>query len=143
MRSPSMTQEHATSVPMGIHEFRGKYLSITSFRRDGTGVATPVWFVVEGDRLLVETGATSRKVRRILRDPSVTIAECSARGRLRGMPVHAIAEILPDEETARVERLVGRKYRADLLVIRPIRAIQSAFRRGPREKSVILAITPV
>jgi hypothetical protein len=28
--------------------FEGKYLSLTSFRRDGTAVATPVWFVVDG-----------------------------------------------------------------------------------------------
>jgi uncharacterized protein len=39
----------------------GKYLSITSFRRDGTGVATPVWFIQEGGRLLVQTGASSGK----------------------------------------------------------------------------------
>jgi hypothetical protein len=37
----------------------GKYLSLTSFRRDGTGVATPVWFVETGGRLLVETDAAS------------------------------------------------------------------------------------
>ena len=45
--------------------FAGKYLSLTSFRRDGTGVATPVWFVEVDGRLLVETDAGSYKVRRI------------------------------------------------------------------------------
>jgi PPOX class probable F420-dependent enzyme len=59
--------------------FPGKYLSLTSFRRDGTGVATPVWFVEAGGRLLVETDAGSYKVRRIRRDPQVTIAPCTAR----------------------------------------------------------------
>ena len=37
----------------------GRYLSLTSFRHDGTGVATPVWFVEDGERLLVETDAAS------------------------------------------------------------------------------------
>ena len=64
----------------------GKYLSLTSFRRDGTGVATPVWFVEAGGRLLVETDAASYKVRRIRRNPQVTIAPCTATGRRRGIP---------------------------------------------------------
>ena len=42
--------------------FPGKYLSVTSFKRDGSGVATPVWFVIENGRLLVKTDAESFKV---------------------------------------------------------------------------------
>ena len=121
----------------------GKYLSLTSFRRDGTGVATPVWFVQAGGRLLVETDAASYKVRRIRRDPRVTIAPCTATGRLRGTPVPAWAELLPDAEVARVERLMARKYRVDLLFIKPFRTLQRALHRNrPRETPVILELTP-
>jgi uncharacterized protein len=121
--------------------FPGRYLSLTSFRRDGTGVATPVWFVEADGRLLVETDASSYKVRRIRRDPRVTVAPCTATGRLRGMPAPAWAELLPDAEVARVDRLMARKYRVDLLFIKPIRALQAALRRrGPRETPVILEI---
>jgi PPOX class probable F420-dependent enzyme len=124
--------------------FPGKYLSVTTFRRDGTGVATPVWFVPEDGRLLVETGADSYKVRRIRRDPAVTIAACTATGRLRGAPVPARAELLPDAEVARVHRLIAERYRFSLLLIRPVRAIQALFRRGrPDVASTIVAITPV
>ncbi len=42
---------------------KGKYLSLTSYRRDGTGVATPVWFVEEGGRILVKTDLDSYKYR--------------------------------------------------------------------------------
>jgi len=42
--------------------FPGKYLSLTSFKRDGIGVATPVWFVIDDGRLLVKTGRKSFKV---------------------------------------------------------------------------------
>src|SRR5512133_3291623 len=110
--------------------FPGKYLSLTSFRRDGTGVATPVWFVETDGRLLVETDAASYKVRRIRRDPRVTIAVCRATGRLRGIPVPAWAELLPDTEVARVERLMARKYRVDLLFIKPFRALQRSLHRN-------------
>jgi hypothetical protein len=57
-----------TAVGTATTAFPGKYLSITSFRRDGTGKATPVWFVQEDGCLLVETDAGSYKVRRIRRN---------------------------------------------------------------------------
>jgi hypothetical protein len=123
--------------------FPGKYLSITSFRRDGTGKTTPVWFVQDGGRLLVETEASSYKVRRIRRNPRVTVAPCGPTGRHRGKPVTARAELLPDSEIGRVEQLMARKYRIDLLFIKPVRALQAALHPGrPRGKPVILAITP-
>jgi PPOX class probable F420-dependent enzyme len=123
----------------------GRYLSVTSFRRDGTGVATPVWFVPDDQdrrRLLVETDAASHKVRRIRRTPLVTVAPCTATGRLRGTPVPAWAELLPDSELARVDRLMARKYRLDLAVIKPLRAMQAALRGRPAHGTpVALAIT--
>jgi uncharacterized protein len=122
----------------------GKYLSITSFRRDGTGVATPVWFVQEAGRLLVQTGANSGKVKRIRRNPRVMIAPCSATGRLRAEPVPAVAELLPAAELGRVQQLMGRKYRIDLIFIKPVRSMQAALRRGqPPADEVTVAITPV
>ena len=120
----------------------GKYLSLTSFRRDGSGVATPVWFVEADGRLLVETDAGSYKVRRIRRNPQVTIAPCTATGRLRGTPTTAWAELLPDAEVIRMDRLMARKYRVDLLFIKPIRKLQATLRRRPRGTPVVLEITP-
>lgn len=123
--------------------FAGKYLSITSFKHDGSGVATPVWFVQEGGRLLVQTEASSGKVRRIRRNPHVTVAPCTATGRLLADPVPARAEVLGDGELDRVERLMARKYRIDLVFIKPIRSLQAALHRGatPAEP-IVLAVTP-
>jgi PPOX class probable F420-dependent enzyme len=136
---PERHQQTAVALPV----LGGKYLSITSFKRDGTGVATPVWFVQEDGRLLVQTDATSGKVKRIRRNPQVLVGPCTATGRLLADPVPAQAELLGDAELGRVERLIAAKYRIDLLVIRPIRALQAALRRGrPRPRPVILAITP-
>jgi PPOX class probable F420-dependent enzyme len=121
----------------------GKYLSMTSYRRDGTGVATPVWFVTEDEQLLVMTAVGSGKVKRIRRNPFVTVVACSARGRLRGRPIEARAELLPSTEVERVKRLMGRKYRVDLLFIRPIRALRALLHPERRnETETVLAITP-
>lgn len=123
----------------------GKYLSLTTYRRDGSGVATPVWFVAENGRLLVMTEADSYKVRRIRHDDLVTISPCTARGKLRNQPIRARAEILPDSEGPHVEALMARKYRVDKIFVLPVyRAIQWARRRRPqRGKTAYLAITPI
>lgn len=123
--------------------FDGKYLGLTTFKRDGTGVVTPVWFVREAGRLLVETDAESYKVKRIRREPMVSVTLCSARGRLLENPVPARAEILPDDEIPRVEELMARKYRVEVLFFKPLRAMQRTLHIGRyRGKSVIVAITP-
>ena len=123
--------------------FRGKYVNLTSFRRDGTPVATPVWFVIEDGRLLVQTDGESFKVRRIRHNPHVTVAPCSASGRARGPAVPATAEILATGELEHVRSLVGHKYRIDRIVILPIYwAAQRLRGRKTSGTEVALAITP-
>jgi PPOX class probable F420-dependent enzyme len=122
--------------------FRGKYLSVTSYKSNGTAVATPVWFVQQDGRLLVETDAAAGKVKRIRRNPAVQVAACTASGRLRGEPVPAVAEVLPESEVSGTERLIIRKYRVDAAIIRPLQSVHSALHIGrPRTRPVILAIT--
>lgn len=121
----------------------GKYLSLTTFRPDGTGVATPVWFVDVGGQYLVETDRTSYKVKRIKRNPSVAVAACTASGKLRGEATPARAELLPQRTVADTRPLFAQKYRLDLLFIGPVRAVQSVLHLGrQRGPSVIVSITP-
>ena len=124
-------------------QFDGKYLSVTSFRRDGTGVATPLWFVRENGHLLAETDAGSGKAKRIRRNSAVTVAECNASGKVKGEPIAAHAEFLPESERQRVEALIGRKYRIDKVLVLPIyRAVQRLRGTPLREgRPVILEIT--
>jgi len=120
----------------------GMYLSVTSSGREGRGVATPVWFVVDGERLLIETDAASYKVRRIRRDPHVSVATCSARGKTISDPVEARAEILP-WDVERIEPMFEVKYRKDLVFFRPLRAVQKALHIGrPQDEPVLLEIRP-
>jgi uncharacterized protein len=103
--------------------FPGRYISVTSFKRDGTGIATPVWFVSDGGRLFALTDLHSLKVRRIRRNPRVLIASCRPDGKLRGKPVPARAEVLTAiSDLERVHNLlIGRykiTYRLVMLVYR-------------------------
>src|SRR6478609_2153185 len=125
--------------------FDGKYLSLTSFKRDGTGVTTPVWFVSDNGHLLVETDADSYKVKRIRRDAHVRIALCDARGRPRGEPIDADARILAEDERQRVERLLAQKYRIDRYTIYPLYRLVMRLRgrsAHTHEPPVALEITP-
>ena len=124
--------------------FPGKYVSLTSFKRDGTGIATPVWFVIDGGRLLVLTPSESLKVKRIRRNPEITVALCSASGRVRGEPVRARAELLPESERHRIEQLMKHKYRTDWVLVLPVyRAVQRLRGRRGVASDAALAITPI
>jgi len=125
-------------------QFTGKYVSLTTFRRDGTPVSTPVWFVSENGNLLVETDGDSYKVKRIRRDDHVTVTSCNAMGRVTGEGVPARATILPAEELPRVERMLRRKYRLDYIFVLPIYLLVQRLRGRPLryERPVIVSITP-
>lgn len=87
-----------------------KYLSLTTFRRDGTPVATPVWLVRDGDALRVITQGESGKVKRLRHTSAVLVAPCDARGRLRGDQVAGRGMLQSPEETVETERLVAQRY---------------------------------
>jgi PPOX class probable F420-dependent enzyme len=98
--------------------FPGRYLSVTSFKRDGTGVATPVWFVHEGSRLFALTDLHSGKVRRIRRDPRILVAPCRADGKLRREPIPARVEVLTDiPDLERVQKLLKERYKLSYRVV--------------------------
>ncbi|KOV92305.1 PPOX class F420-dependent oxidoreductase [Streptomyces sp. NRRL B-3648] len=88
----------------------GKYLLVTSFRKNGTPVATPVWVVRDGDALGVWTVAGSWKVKRIRRRPDVLVGPCDVRGNPTGDQKPATAEIADAATTARYRKLIARKY---------------------------------
>ena len=121
----------------------GKYVSLVSFKRDGTPVATPVWFVVDDDRLLVITDAQSAKVKRIRRNPEVRVASCGPDGRVTSERVAAQAEVLPPSDLERAQELMARKYRFDRVLILPVYNLVQRI-RGKRQsgQAAVLAITP-
>jgi PPOX class probable F420-dependent enzyme len=86
------------------------YVALTSHRRDGTPVTTPVWVVGDGDALAIWTPRDTYKVKRIRRDPTVTVAPCTFRGQPLGPAVAGRAEIMSDADSDRVRSLIKRKY---------------------------------
>lgn len=88
----------------------GKYLSLTTFKKDGSAVATPVWVARDGDELVVITDATSGKAKRIRNNASVRLAPCDMRGQVTGSSVDGSAQLTDSTGTKSVAAQVKRKY---------------------------------
>ena len=117
-----MTTDTSAIDPIGA----GKYALITTYRRNGTPVATPVWVVRDGDALAAWTPTDSGKVKRIRRDPRVTVAPCTIRGEQTGPAAPGRAELMDAGGTDRVRQLIRRKYP----VTGPLTVMMSRWRRG-------------
>jgi uncharacterized protein len=104
----------------------GKYMLLTTYRRDGSAKGTAVWVVRDGDALGVWTGTSTAKVKRIRRNPVVTVASCTGRGEPLGEAKTARAEILGPEDTERIRALVKKKY----WLTGPLLVNLSKWRRG-------------
>jgi uncharacterized protein len=115
-----------------------RYILLATRRNNGERVATPVWFVQDGSRLLVWTDSRSAKVRRIHRDPRVTVSTCSFRGRPTSLAEEAIASILPYAQETHAEALFARRYGVILKLYSALTRLSSRV-----AASTYLAIYPI
>jgi PPOX class probable F420-dependent enzyme len=105
-------QPTATDAPAANFDVLAKaaYLSITTFRKSGTPVPTPIWAAQDKGNIVFRTGSESGKIKRLRHTQRVTVAPCDRRGQLLGEPVQATARILPKNELARVNGAMRAKY---------------------------------
>ena len=92
-----------------------KYINLETYRKNGQGVRTPVWFV-EGDNgdggnvLYVRTSDDTGKYKRVRNNPSVQIAPCDMRGSVKGKWVKGEARIAGEEEKLKAFKMLEKKY---------------------------------
>jgi len=90
-----------------------KYLLLTTFKRDGTAVATPVWVVaLDGGRVGFWTSSGSGKAKRLGHTSRVTVQPCNARGAVMSgsAPADATAELVSDARYDEIRQKVVAKY---------------------------------
>lgn len=107
------------SDAIGFGAFAGQqYLNLETYKKDGQGVKTPVWFAADHSvtldlseaRLYAYTIGVSGKVKRIRNSPQVRIAPCDMRGNVKGEWVSARAAIVTGTEAQRGTQLLKKKY---------------------------------
>lgn len=103
-----------------------KYVLLTTFRRDGRAVPTPLWVVSDGAGLAFWTVADSGKVKRIRNSGRVTLAPCDVRGKVRGEAIEAQARLGDTTDRHRVGAEIKRKYG----VLGRLSMLSSKLRRG-------------
>jgi uncharacterized protein len=101
----------STSREQGLSPLRGhKYCLLTTFRKSGEAVPTPVWFGLADGKVYISTEAGVGKVKRIRREPRVHIAPCTFRGRPLGPSTEGSARILAPDESEHAERALATRY---------------------------------
>ncbi|WP_439564836.1 PPOX class F420-dependent oxidoreductase [Microcella sp.] len=119
-----------------------QYVLLTTTRRSGVAVPTPVWVARHDDALLVTTGAEAGKVKRVRHTPQVTLQACNRVGTpLPGTSVvEALASVHDDDETrAHLDAALREKYGVQYAAIRAMSALRG--RRAPG--SVVLRLVAI
>jgi PPOX class probable F420-dependent enzyme len=112
IRSPSAreaTQRATNNGSLDLLEGH-KYCLLTTFKRSGDAVPTPVWFGLAGGRLYFRTYADAAKIKRIRRNPRVLVGPCDVRGTPKGQMLEAVARVLPKHEEDSAERAIRSNY---------------------------------
>ena len=118
-----------------------RFVSLTTFRRSGEPVPTPVWVLPDGPALVVSTPADAGKLKRLRADPRVTLQPCDRRGHVEpGAPlVTGTAEIIADSA---ISEAVGRRLAAKYgLEFRIFSVVEWVLKWGNSDR-VVLRITP-
>lgn len=87
-----------------------KCISLTTFKRDGTGVSTPIWLNVIDGKIYVTTETHSWKVKRVANNPRVEFAPCTQRGKITGRTYGGTARVISPEELPAVLAAKKRRY---------------------------------
>jgi PPOX class probable F420-dependent enzyme len=112
-----------------------KYISLETYRKDGTPVLTPVWFAQDGDDLYVYSLADAGKIKRIRHTFAVRIAPCTARGGIKGEWIRGTARIVDQDEAERAHKLLDQKYGL-------LKKIGNAFSGLRRRQRAVISIRP-
>ena len=91
-----------------------KYINLETYRKNGQGVRTPVWFVErdkdDGSMLYVRTSDDTGKYKRVRKNPLVQIAPCNLRGTVKGKWIKGEARIASEEEKLKAFKMLEKKY---------------------------------
>ena len=89
---------------------RRKIALLTTYRRDGTAISTPVSIVVDRDAdvAYLRTYSHTGKAKRLRRNPTVLAAPATIRGKPLGPEIRGVAQLLHGDAAARASRKVSR-----------------------------------
>ena len=121
-----------------------QFIALTTFRKTGKAVTTPVWFAQCLGTIYVETHADAGKLKRLRHTTRVTLAPCTYNGKVTGAVSEGNAHILrePQECTA-ASTALAKKYGFMRPLFHFVRNAQRLLQRKARVEEVYIAIEPI
>lgn len=117
-----------------LAQFEGqKYISVRTFKKNGQGVDTPVWFAESDGVFYFYTLESAWKIKRIRNNPKVQVAPCTVRGRVTGEWVDGTARLIESAEARQADEMITRKYGWQ-------KRIGDFFSKFRKDKRVFIAI---
>jgi len=87
-----------------------KYINLETYKKNGTPIRTPVWFVIDKDLIYVITRDSTGKVKRLRNNQDVRIVPCSFKGEIKNEWVNGKAQKVTGSEADNVIKLRKKKY---------------------------------
>ena len=103
-----------------------QFINLTTFRKTGVAVTTPVSFAEVDGRLLGTTQPQAGKLKRIRNNPRVTFGPCTYNGKALGDTAEGRARVLPPEEHAAADRALRRKYGLQYILLVGMQRLRGA-----------------
>ena len=134
----------SSDVPANSDLDHARYIALTTFKRDGTAVSTPVWITGESGRYVFTTGDKAWKSQRLLRNPAIEVRVCDMRGRVKpGASVHrgtgTISTLSAD--IAEAEKALSAKYGWQFRATKIVDAMKRRLGRGPIQNVVAVHLS--
>jgi PPOX class probable F420-dependent enzyme len=124
-----------------------KYMLLTTFRRDGTPVSSPVWVVgLDAGKVAFYTSSASGKAKRLAHTARVTVQPSDARGRPKAgtTPAEGTAQVVTGPELEAIRGKVVAKYGVMTKVAGVFNTIGGAIKRRPMpyaDRGVVISLT--
>ena len=136
----STTLEKATFPDLG----REQCIALTTFRKTGQAVTTPVWFAIGLGTIYVETHADAGKLKRLRHTARVTLAPCTSSGKVTGSMSEGTARILTEsEESTAASVALARKYEVMRSLHHFVRNARRMLQRKAKVDEVYIVIEPI
>ena len=121
-----------------------RYISLTTFKMDGSPVSTPVWVTGAAGTYVFTTGDKAWKTRRLLRNPSVQVQVRDMRGRVKSSATRyvGLGEVASSPAAvAAAEQALASKYGWQFHAIKIFEGLKGRFGRGDRQEQVAIHLS--
>jgi PPOX class probable F420-dependent enzyme len=121
-----------------------KCMSLTTFRKTGEAVITPMWFAESKGIIYLGTGVNAGKLKRIRHTERVTLAACTMSGKVTGSEIEGLARVVSEpQEVSEAQTALSKKYGLTRSLYYFILNAISTIRRKPPMQEVYMAIESV